>query len=228
VTLGFILPRAPPARGRRPSCPPRPGCRERASPTGAAALASLRPRAPVLLPAAARSSLARWRWRWRLPRAGEDGRRRRCGAGSQVIGGGYTHSPPPEGTGWGDEITWVQTYEEGLYQAKKSNKPLMVIHHLEDCQYCQALKKAFAENEEIQEMAQNNFIMLNLMHETTDKNLSPDGQYVPRIMFVDPSLTVRADITGRYSNRLYTYEPQDMTFLIENMKKALRLIQTEL
>ncbi|NXG67841.1 AGR3 protein, partial [Hemiprocne comata] len=109
-----------------------------------------------------------------------------------------------------------------------SNKPLMVIHHLEDCQYCQALKKAFAENEEIQEMAQDNFIMLNLMHETTDKNLSPDGQYVPRIMFVDPSLTVRADITGRYSNRLYTYEPQDIPFLIENMKKALRLIQTEL
>lgn len=26
-----------------------------------------------------------------------------------------------------------------------------------------ALKKAFAENEEVQEMAQNNFIMLNLM-----------------------------------------------------------------
>ncbi|XP_032847586.1 anterior gradient protein 3 isoform X1 [Tyto alba] len=154
-------------------------------------------------------------------------------------------APQTLSRGWGDEITWVQTYEEGLYQAKKSNKPLMVIHHLEDCQYCQegkaafemdfrmimsflALKKAFAENEEIQEMAQNNFVMLNLMHETTDKNLSPDGQYVPRIMFVDPSLTVRADITGRYSNRLYTYEPQDIPFLIENMKKALRLIQTEL
>lgn len=30
--------------------------------------------------------------------------------------------------------------------------------------------------------------------------------------FADPSLTVRADITGRYSNRLYTYEPQDMMF----------------
>ncbi|XP_077159743.1 anterior gradient protein 3 isoform X1 [Paroedura picta] len=130
--------------------------------------------------------------------------------------------------GWGDDIIWVQTYEEGLYQAKKSNKPLMVIHHLEDCQYCKALKKVFAENQEIQEMCQNDFIMLNLMHETADKNLSPDGQYVPRIMFVDPSLTVRADITGRYSNRLYTYEPQDLPVLIENMKKALRLIQTEL
>nr|XP_012636474.1 anterior gradient protein 3 isoform X1 [Microcebus murinus] len=131
-------------------------------------------------------------------------------------------------SGWGDDITWVQTYEEGLFHAQKSNKPLMVIHHLEDCQYCQALKKVFAQDEEIQELAQNNFIMLNLMHETTDKNLSPDGQYVPRIMFVDPSLTVRADITGRYSNRLYTYEPQDLPVLIENMKKALRLIQSEL
>ncbi|XP_068094604.1 anterior gradient protein 3 [Hyperolius riggenbachi] len=130
--------------------------------------------------------------------------------------------------GWGDDITWVQTYEEGLYNAKKSNKPLMVIHHLEECQYCQALKKAFAESEDVQKLARENFIMLNLMHETTDKNLAPDGQYVPRIMIVDPSLTVRADITGRYSNRLYTYEPQDIPLLIDNMNKALRLLQTEL
>uniref|UniRef100_A0A7M4FA20 Anterior gradient 3, protein disulphide isomerase family member n=1 Tax=Crocodylus porosus TaxID=8502 RepID=A0A7M4FA20_CROPO len=126
-------------------------------------------------------------------------------------------APQTLSRGWGDDITWVQTYEEGLYHSKKSNKPLMVIHHLEDCQYCQGLKAAFAEN-----------ATCMYIHETTDKNLSPDGQYVPRIMFVDPSLTVRADITGRYSNRLYTYEPQDIPFLIENMKKALRLIQTEL
>ncbi|XP_075173001.1 anterior gradient protein 3-like [Anomaloglossus baeobatrachus] len=137
---------------------------------------------------------------------------------------------PPQtlSRGWGDGITWVQTYEEGLYNTKKSNKPLMVIHHLEDCQYCQALKKAFSDSEEIQELAKENFIMLNLMHETTDKNLAPDGQYVPRILFIDPSLTVRADITGRYSNRRYTYEPQDVPVLIENMKKALHLVQTEL
>nr|AFX95779.1 agr3 [Xenopus laevis] len=137
-------------------------------------------------------------------------------------------SPQTLSRGWGDEITWVQTYEEGLYNAKKRNKPLMIIHHLEECQYCQALKKAFAESEEAQALAEEHFIMLNLMHETTDKNLSPDGQYVPRIMFIDPSLTVRADITGRYSNRLYTYEPQDLSLLIENMNKAVHLLQTEL
>ncbi|XP_059827340.1 anterior gradient protein 3-like [Hypanus sabinus] len=130
--------------------------------------------------------------------------------------------------GWGDDLTWVQTYEEGLFKSKKSNKPLLVIHHLEDCKYCNALKQAFAASKEIQEMADKDFIMLNLMHETSDKNLSPDGKYVPRIIFVDPSMTVRADITGRYTNRLYTYEPQDIQLLIGNMKKAKRLLTSEL
>ncbi|KAM8966471.1 anterior gradient protein 3-like [Pelodytes ibericus] len=137
-------------------------------------------------------------------------------------------APQTLSRGWGDDITWVQTYEEGLYNAKKSNKPLMIIQHLADCPYSQALKKAFAEDDEVQKLAKESFIMLNLLHETTDPNLSPDGQYVPRILFVDPTLTVRADIIGKYSNRLYTYEPQDIPLLLENMKRAERLIQTEL
>ncbi|KAI4878695.1 hypothetical protein NFI96_013475 [Prochilodus magdalenae] len=127
--------------------------------------------------------------------------------------------------GWGDEITWVQTYEEGLSKMQASKKPLMVIHHLEECPHSQALKKVFAENKDIQRMAKSDFIMLNLMHETTDKNLSPDGYYVPRILFVDPSMTVRNDITGKYSNRKYTYEPDDMDMLIESMIKAKILLQ---
>ncbi|XP_040289188.1 anterior gradient protein 3-like [Bufo bufo] len=137
-------------------------------------------------------------------------------------------SPQMLSRGWGDELSWVPSYEEGLYNAKKSKKPLMVIHHSEDCQQCQALKKAFSKSAEVQELAKKNFIMLNLMHETTDKNLAPDGQYVPRILFIDPSFKVRADITGRYSNRLYAYGSQDMPLLIENMKKVRHLSQTEL
>lgn len=129
--------------------------------------------------------------------------------------------------GWGDQLIWTQTYEEALYKSKTSNKPLMIIHHLDECPHSQALKKVFAENKEIQKLAEQ-FVLLNLVYETTDKHLSPDGQYVPRIMFIDPSLTVRADITGRYSNRLYAYEPSDIPLLIDNMKKALKLLKTEL
>ncbi|XP_078394971.1 anterior gradient protein 3-like [Cetorhinus maximus] len=136
--------------------------------------------------------------------------------------------PPSFSRGWGDEINWVQTYEEGLFKARKSNRPLMVIHHLEDCPYSQALKKAFAENKEIQKMAKEDFVMLNLVFETNDKNLWPDNQYVPRIIFVDPSLTVRADIRGKYDNRLYTYEAGDVELLTSNMKAAKILLKHEL
>ncbi|XP_009866134.1 PREDICTED: anterior gradient protein 2 homolog, partial [Apaloderma vittatum] len=90
-----------------------------------------------------------------------------------------------------------------------------------------ALKKVFAEHKDIQKLAEK-FILLNLVYETTDKNLAPDGQYVPRVLFIDPSLTVRADITGRYSNRLYAYEPSDISLLYSNMQKALKLLKTEL
>ncbi|XP_039592879.1 anterior gradient protein 2 homolog [Polypterus senegalus] len=137
---------------------------------------------------------------------------------------------PPQtlSRGWGDDLVWTQTYEEALYRSRTTNKPLMVIHHLEDCPHSQALKKVFASNKQIQKMADEDFILLNLVFETTDKNLAPDGQYVPRFIFVDPTLTVRADITGRYGNRLYAYEPADIDLLISNMEKAKKLLKSEL
>lgn len=74
-------------------------------------------------------------------------------------------------------------------------------------------------------MAKSDFVMLNLVHESNDPNLAPDGFYVPRILFVDPSMTVRADIVGKYGNRMYTYEPADVDFLSENMMKAKILLK---
>uniref|UniRef100_A0A8B9MUS5 Uncharacterized protein n=1 Tax=Accipiter nisus TaxID=211598 RepID=A0A8B9MUS5_9AVES len=103
-------------------------------------------------------------------------------------------------TGWGDDIEWAQTYEEGLARSKNSNVFIFLL----------ALRKAFASSPEIQQMAQEDFIMLNLVHSSSDDNMAPDGHYVPRILFVDPSMTVRADLTGKYGNRMYAYEPEDI------------------
>ncbi|NP_001082165.1 anterior gradient protein 2-A precursor [Xenopus laevis] len=129
--------------------------------------------------------------------------------------------------GWGDNLEWVQTYEEGLFKAKSENKPLLLINHRNDCPHSQALKKAFAEHQGIQKLAEE-FILLNVVYDPTDKNLQLDGQYVPKVVFVDPSLVVRADLPGKYSNHQYTYEPADIDHLFENMKKALVLLKTEL
>ncbi|KAL0964038.1 hypothetical protein UPYG_G00317470 [Umbra pygmaea] len=130
--------------------------------------------------------------------------------------------------GWGDDINWIQNYQEALEKIKDGEKPLMVIHHLDECPHSQALKTAFAADKIIQKMAKTDFVMLNIVQETSDKNMAPDGYYVPRILFVDPSLTVRADIVGKHSNSLYSYEPSDMPLLAENMKKAKLLLHSEL
>ncbi|XP_045914344.1 anterior gradient protein 2 homolog [Micropterus dolomieu] len=130
--------------------------------------------------------------------------------------------------GWGDQLIWAQTYEEALYWSRSKNKPLMVIFHLENCPHSQAMKKVLADDNEIQKVLDEDFIVLNLVYETTDKHLSPDGQYVPRIIFVDPTMTVRADITGRYANRMYAYEPSDIKLLKTNMQTAKKLLKSEL
>ncbi|EMP26611.1 Anterior gradient protein 2 like protein [Chelonia mydas] len=132
--------------------------------------------------------------------------------------------------GWGDNLFWIQTYEEALFRAKNGNKPIMIIHHLEDCPHSQALKKVFAEHKEIQKLAEK-FVLLNLVHDSSGSVLSgtPLSTAAPGTTNLkDPSLTVRADITGRYANRLYAYEPSDIPLLYSNMQKALKLLKTEL
>ncbi|XP_028672854.1 anterior gradient protein 3-like isoform X2 [Erpetoichthys calabaricus] len=136
--------------------------------------------------------------------------------------------PPSLSRGWGDSLDWIQTYEEALYRARTNNKPLMIIHHSESCPKSKALKEAFASHDEIQTMAQEHFNMLNLVFETNDHNIFPDGQYMPRILFVDPSLTVRTEITGSHENQKYKYEDKEIEILHENMKKALKLLRFDL
>ncbi|CAJ1083615.1 anterior gradient protein 2 homolog [Xyrichtys novacula] len=148
--------------------------------------------------------------------------------GKQYIPKTGKRIPETLSRGWGDQLIWAQTYEEALYWSRSRNKPLMVVFHLADCPHSQAFKKIFANSYDIQKTLDEDFIVLNLMYETTDSNLRPDGQYVPRILFVDPSMTVRADIVSRYSNRKHAYEPQDEKLLRENMEKAKKLLKQEL
>ncbi|XP_074550255.1 anterior gradient 1 [Halichoeres trimaculatus] len=129
--------------------------------------------------------------------------------------------------GWGKGISWVKTYEEALVKTAKSGKPLMVIHHREHCPYSQELKKAFVAKKSILKMAKEDFIMLNLVEEPADRNMAPDGYYVPRILFVDPSKTVRNDIQGIHSDHLFTYMTEDIDILEENMKKAKVLLHSK-
>ena len=60
----------------------------------------------------------------------------------------------------------------------------MVLLHRGDCTACYNLKGQFTKNNELQRLSKNfAFINCNSTEEPEDKSYSPDGDYVPRILF---------------------------------------------
>jgi thiol-disulfide isomerase/thioredoxin len=121
-----------------------------------------------------------------------------------------------------DEIAW-KGYKEGLAQAKREDKPAIIIFYSETCSACKRYKGVLQEESVIE--ASRPFVMIRVntrrQPQLSEKYLF-DGRYVPRTFAVFPD--------GRIMNRLYP--PKKYKYFIglepENLLSLMRKAQAEM
>lgn len=142
---------------------------------------------------------------------------------------GQADDPPAQGpkrkatipaAGWNDDIAW-RGLEEGLREAQQSGMPMMLVVHTEWCGNCQKLKPSFA-GKRLAQLSEH-FVMVHVDQDANPEVTlySPDGQYIPRVMFLDPSGNIDTQLQNpnRPDRFRYFYTPQDD--LVAAMREAL-------
>ncbi|ESO89682.1 hypothetical protein LOTGIDRAFT_234262 [Lottia gigantea] len=124
--------------------------------------------------------------------------------------------------GWNDKIDWVKL-EDGLKISQTEQKPLMIVIHKSWCGACKALMPKFAESKEIEELSKQ-FVMVNSRddEEPNESQYTPDGGYIPRILFLDSSGKVRKEFINENGNESYKYYYPAVSHIVESMEKVLK------
>mmetsp|Transcript_39113 Transcript_39113/g.85114 ORF Transcript_39113/g.85114 Transcript_39113/m.85114 type:complete len:167 (-) Transcript_39113:272-772(-) len=111
--------------------------------------------------------------------------------------------------------------------SKGSDKPTMLLVSKKWCGACKQLKAAFnrgnSEAREIEDLAKH-FNMVNLRDsdEPHGPQYTPDGGYIPRILFLSKDGKIQNSISNVMGNPKYKYYYSELTQVKSAMRRALR------
>lgn len=116
-----------------------------------------------------------------------------------------------------DSINWVT-----LDEARTLGKPTMLLIHKSWCGACKALKPKFAASAEIAALSAQ-FSMVNTEddEEPQGEDYSPDGGYIPRILFLDSQGSVLKDVINAGGSPQHKYFYPDPSAILASMNAVL-------
>lgn len=127
---------------------------------------------------------------------------------------------------WDERGNKITAWDAALKKAASEKKPLMLLIHRTWCGACKSLRPKFASSKEIEQLAVN-FVMVKSADESefADEQFSPDGGYIPRILFFDDAGRHMEDIVQREDK--YKYFHPDPSSIVKAMSQALARVATE-
>jgi thiol:disulfide interchange protein len=133
--------------------------------------------------------------------------------------------PAQAGGDWNDAgIAW-RSYADGLAEAKKDGKPICLIAFTEWCPHCKNYSGVF-HDPKVVEMSKK-FVMIRLDQDQNKdllKDMGPDGQYIPRTLFLSSDGKLDADLRTPRETYRYFYDESradGSSGILTGMKRAL-------
>ena len=124
---------------------------------------------------------------------------------------------------WNDGgIAW-RSYEDGMKEAKEKKKPVCLIFYTEWCPHCKNYSGVFHDPKVIEQSKK--FVMVRL-DKDKNKELSgkyaPDGEYIPRTMFLGPDGQLDSSIHAPRDKFQYFYDEKDPASVLGGMDAAMK------
>jgi thiol:disulfide interchange protein len=137
-----------------------------------------------------------------------------------------TARPAHAGGDWNDQgIKW-RTYDEGLAEAKKTKKPIVLIFFTEWCPHCQNYSKLFHDPKVVEKSKQ--FIMIRIdndKNQELSKKFAVDGSYIPRTYFLTSAGVLDPDIHAPRDQFKYFFDERNPESVLAAMDVASKKLK---
>ncbi len=122
------------------------------------------------------------------------------------------------------EIAWA-SYDEGLATAAREHKPVCLVFSTSWCPHCKNFSQVLKDPRVVE--AAKRLVMIRLDQDQRpdlSRKYAPDGEYVPRTLFLEPGGAVAAGIHAPRPNYRYFYDERDPRSILSAMDEAARTL----